>query len=247
MREYLTRVRLDHAAELIRHGVKIEAVALSVGYRSKKNFYEQFKRRYGTTPVPYRDEAATSMSTSGNHALGEPRSGPLPGDADIDAADDAPQARQRFTSDHGDGNGTSPEPVLGRLGTIIRESKRAWRLAATTQQIMVEHFMQSRVPMLLTDDSGRYVGANAAATSVTGYSMGELHQMAPAELFPDGPHGDTRCVWHVVLFTLHRSTQPPNASIRAKDRASRPCYLVTLKNMLWGRREMSELLEQFRH
>ena len=33
-REYLTRVRLEHAAELIRDDVKIEAVTLIVGYRS---------------------------------------------------------------------------------------------------------------------------------------------------------------------------------------------------------------------
>jgi two-component system response regulator YesN len=53
-RDYLTRVRLEHAAELIRSGVKIEAVALIVGYRSKKNFYQRFRRHYGTTPVRYR-------------------------------------------------------------------------------------------------------------------------------------------------------------------------------------------------
>ena len=53
MRQWLTRVRLDHAAELIRDGVKIEAVALLVGYRSKKNFYRQFKRRFATTPLVY--------------------------------------------------------------------------------------------------------------------------------------------------------------------------------------------------
>ena len=54
VRDYLTRVRLEHAGALIRNGAKIEAVALSVGYRSKKNFYRQFRKRYGTTPVPYR-------------------------------------------------------------------------------------------------------------------------------------------------------------------------------------------------
>jgi transcriptional regulator GlxA family with amidase domain len=49
----LTRVRLDHAARLIGEGVKIEAVALIVGYRSKKNFYRQFRRRFNTTPQQY--------------------------------------------------------------------------------------------------------------------------------------------------------------------------------------------------
>jgi two-component system, response regulator YesN len=53
VRQWVTRVRLDHATGLIREGVKIEAVALLVGYRSKKNFYRQFKRRYATTPFAY--------------------------------------------------------------------------------------------------------------------------------------------------------------------------------------------------
>jgi AraC-like DNA-binding protein len=50
MREWLTSVRLAHASELIREGTKVEAVSLLVGYRSKKNFYRRFKRRFGTTP-----------------------------------------------------------------------------------------------------------------------------------------------------------------------------------------------------
>jgi two-component system response regulator YesN len=53
MRQWLTRVRLDHAAALIREGVKVEAVSMLVGYRSKKNFYRQFKRRFGTTPFAH--------------------------------------------------------------------------------------------------------------------------------------------------------------------------------------------------
>ncbi|OLC46416.1 MAG: hypothetical protein AUH43_14100 [Acidobacteria bacterium 13_1_40CM_65_14] len=52
--EYLTRVRLHRALELIRRGEKIEAVSLLVGYRSKKNFYRHFKARVGVTPLAYR-------------------------------------------------------------------------------------------------------------------------------------------------------------------------------------------------
>jgi two-component system response regulator YesN len=67
VRQWVTRVRLDHATALIRDGVKIEAVALLVGYRSKKNFYRQFKRRYATTPLVYgmasRAENAPPMCT----------------------------------------------------------------------------------------------------------------------------------------------------------------------------------------
>jgi two-component system response regulator YesN len=53
VRQWVTQVRLEHAAVLIREGVKIEAVSLIVGYRSKKNFYRQFRRRYATTPLEY--------------------------------------------------------------------------------------------------------------------------------------------------------------------------------------------------
>jgi YesN/AraC family two-component response regulator len=56
-RECLTRVRLARATELILTGVKIEAVAMIVGYRSKKNFYRQFKRHFATTPEGYRMKA----------------------------------------------------------------------------------------------------------------------------------------------------------------------------------------------
>ncbi len=51
--DYLVQVRLDHAAAAIRRGIKIDAVSLLVGYRSKKNFFSAFKRRFGMTPGAY--------------------------------------------------------------------------------------------------------------------------------------------------------------------------------------------------
>jgi AraC-like DNA-binding protein len=56
--EYITRARMENGAAQVRSGVKIEAVALTVGYQSKKNFYLQFKRRFGCTPDTYRSSAA---------------------------------------------------------------------------------------------------------------------------------------------------------------------------------------------
>jgi two-component system response regulator YesN len=63
VRDCLTRVRMERAEELVRAGVKIESVALSVGYRSKKNFYRQFRRHFGTTPDEYRHRHVTATST----------------------------------------------------------------------------------------------------------------------------------------------------------------------------------------
>jgi two-component system response regulator YesN len=69
MREWLTRVRLDHAAALIRDGVKVEAVSMLVGYRSKKNFYRQFKRRFGTTPFAHGIAARNDANAAGTDEL----------------------------------------------------------------------------------------------------------------------------------------------------------------------------------
>ena len=54
VREYLMRVRVRHATELIRQGIKIEAAMLTVGFRGKRNFYVQFVRTTGHRPGMYR-------------------------------------------------------------------------------------------------------------------------------------------------------------------------------------------------
>jgi photosystem II stability/assembly factor-like uncharacterized protein len=51
---------MERAVTLIGKGDKVEAVALQVGYRSKKNFYRQFTIRFGVTPAAYRVRALTA-------------------------------------------------------------------------------------------------------------------------------------------------------------------------------------------
>jgi len=208
VREHLTRVRLEHAAELIRDGVKIEAVALCVGYRSKKNFYQRFKRRYGMTPVCYR---------TGN---GQTRSAP-----------EGATALDTVAAERG----------LRRLASIVRASNRAWRLAARAQECMLQHFMDLRMGLLLTNDAGRYVCANRSAVSITGYSMTELCHLSPHDVFMSAPRAETRCVWQLVLL---RPNQSPNAMVRTKAGDAVEVCLVTLKNVLWGGGEMSAMLER---
>lgn len=67
--EYVTRVRLDRAAYLIKSRMKIEAVALSVGYRSKKNFYRQFARHFGVTPETFRRRGTAKANGHLNGAV----------------------------------------------------------------------------------------------------------------------------------------------------------------------------------
>lgn len=233
VRDYLTRVRLEHAAELIRDGVKIEAVALSVGYRSKKNFYQRFRRCYGTTPVGYR-----ACSGAGNRFGAEAQSVQVVPRGRFTA----PPERRRLGDD--EAAVMASEPVLGQLASIVRASNRAWRLAVRAQEILLQHFRRLRLAILLTNDADKYVGANRAALSVTGYSMTELSGLSPGDLFVSAPGVDTRCVWQVVLMWPYRSNQAANAMVRTKAGESVNVHLVTLKNVLWGRREMSAMLER---
>ena len=56
-KEYLTRIRLDKARELLRKtDNRIYEVAASVGYPDQKYFCEIFKRRTGMTPREYRQD-----------------------------------------------------------------------------------------------------------------------------------------------------------------------------------------------
>ena len=54
IRACLVRTRMQKAAALLRKGDKPEAVGLSVGYKSKANFYRQFNRHFGVTPAAFR-------------------------------------------------------------------------------------------------------------------------------------------------------------------------------------------------
>ncbi len=216
--DYLTRVRLDHAATLIRDGMKIEAVALSVGYRSKKNFYQQFRKRFGTTPVLYRNNGH--------------------GDADRPAVP-APSHSERDRSLTTDVATIAP----GTMATIIRASNRAWRLATRAQRIMVEHFDRFRMPMLLTDGEGRYVGANQAALSVTGYSAAELRELRPSALFVESPASEVRCVWQLLVLR-HDVDQPSNATLRTKTGQAIGVQLIVLRNVFWGHAGLSTLVNE---
>lgn len=50
---YLTGVRMRQAGKLLQAGHKAYSVASQVGYRSRKNFYVEFRRYYGVAPGAY--------------------------------------------------------------------------------------------------------------------------------------------------------------------------------------------------
>ena len=50
VRRYSLLLRMTKAAAELEHGVKVEAVSHLVGFRSRKNFYRQFKAWFGARP-----------------------------------------------------------------------------------------------------------------------------------------------------------------------------------------------------
>jgi AraC-like DNA-binding protein len=50
--DYVRHVRLEHADEFVSAGMPIGAVAVKVGYRTTAAFRAQFKRYFGSLPVP---------------------------------------------------------------------------------------------------------------------------------------------------------------------------------------------------
>jgi PAS domain S-box-containing protein len=139
------------------------------------------------------------------------------------------------------------EPALNRLVSIVRASNRSWWLAVRAQETMLQLFTRMRVGVLLTNDACHYVRANRAAVSVTGYSMADLYDLSPSDLFVSAPSAEMRCVWQLLLSRSYRPNQSPNAMVRTKDGDTVDVHLVILKNEPLGRFEMSPILEGRSH
>ncbi|MBW4079789.1 AraC family transcriptional regulator [Paenibacillus sp. S150] len=63
--EYVTRLRLEKAADLLRSQprLSVSAIASQVGYRNPQYFHSKFKTRYGVTPVQYRNSQLAALDT----------------------------------------------------------------------------------------------------------------------------------------------------------------------------------------
>src|SRR5205085_2974189 len=62
--EYQVFLRMTRAAQLLDEGARIDSVASSVGYRSKKNFYLQFHAWFGMSPGEFRGRVRTQEESS---------------------------------------------------------------------------------------------------------------------------------------------------------------------------------------
>jgi AraC family transcriptional regulator, regulatory protein of adaptative response / methylphosphotriester-DNA alkyltransferase methyltransferase len=65
-REHLAKVRMRHAAELLREGaIPVREVAQSVGYRQPAQFAKAFRRHHGAPPSSMKGTAASQNGHGG--------------------------------------------------------------------------------------------------------------------------------------------------------------------------------------
>ncbi|HEX7794876.1 MAG TPA: helix-turn-helix domain-containing protein [Vicinamibacterales bacterium] len=203
--EYITRARMMFGAAQVRSGVKVEAVALDLGYRSKKNFYRQFKRRFGMTPEAYRqrhdrDGGGRAVEQAPRHRAHQ----------ESDAPDSLPQT-SLVTSDSPATEPVDPQP------------------AALTRRI-VRALISQRVAMLATDETGCCIAANEAAVLITGYSVAELRRMPAADLFHSDIQSDARS--RVQILLPASPSLPANAVLRTRSAGAIHVHLTSAENLL---------------
>jgi PAS domain S-box-containing protein len=208
--EYITRARMMFGAAQVRSGVKIEAVALDLGYRSKKNFYRQFKRRFGMTPEAYRyHQSKVAGDDSRAPASRQTRTDPA-------IAADCPASADDL-------------PSHGHRG--LNANAPAWP-TSRAQEILLRTIVGSQVAMLVTDSNGCYVAANQGAVSITGYSVDELRGMPAKTLLPTPADSDTRC--RLQLIFPRSSALSCNAVLRTRSARAVPVHLTSVENILSG-------------
>jgi AraC-like DNA-binding protein len=202
--EYITRARMVFGAAQVRAGVKIEAVSLDLGYLSKKNFYRQFKRRFGMTPEAYRNDC-NGCATNTSIAAAQPRKRPN---------------HQRSAATSASNNGPDGFPAEQEQGTDSLGPARQLNMARSGWS----------VALLVTDEDGRYVGATPAAVRLTGYSVSELRGMPVEALFPDGPGSKTQC--RVQVLHPVSASHPATTVLQTKSAARIRIHVTSVENLL---------------
>jgi PAS domain S-box-containing protein len=212
--EYVTRARMVHGAVQVRSGVKIEAVALGLGYQSKKNFYRQFRRRFGTTPEMYRHEWHEATVS------------------DPVAVESSRNARiSQGRTSH------SSRFISGAANMAAGQTRDRSRVTLLAQKMMMRTLVGPRIAMLVTDDTGCYVGANSTAVAMTGYSVDKLRGMRVEVLFPYMSGSETRCRLQILLSAS--SSLRTNTVLRTKSAGPVRVHLTSAENLLEDRQRRS--------
>jgi len=97
-------------------------------------------------------------------------------------------------------------------------------------ELILLHLAKSRVAVLIANDHGRYVHANAAAARLTGYTTDELIGLSVWDLTPSANQSDGR-LWELFV---EKGRQEGEYALRRKDGHVVSAHFVALAHVLPG-------------
>jgi len=119
------------------------------------------------------------------------------------------------------------EQALARVATKAAPEDITRRRA----ELVLAHLADIPIAVLVANDRGRYVDANARAPILTGYSRNELLKMAVWDLTPAARHGLGLRLWREFL---RRGRMRGNYQLRRKDGAVVTARYMAVANVLPG-------------
>ena len=130
-----------------------------------------------------------------------------------------------------------PDPSARRIRQLERALERLVEKDAPEDvlrqraEVVLAQVAGISVAVLIANDHGRYIDANAAAVSLTGYSRAELLKLDLSQLTPDGGGATAPRLWRAFL---RRGRMRGTYNLRRKDGTIVRARYVAVANVLPG-------------
>jgi PAS domain S-box-containing protein len=126
-------------------------------------------------------------------------------------------------------------PLLDAVMKALNQEARASLSAATPQNEGVKRLEElvrvQSVAVLFADNSGKYVGANAAATALTGFSRRELLGHSVWDIIPPSSEREAEVLWRAFI---RMGRQEGDITLRRRDGAEIVARYLAGSNLLPG-------------
>ena len=100
------------------------------------------------------------------------------------------------------------------LDALVDEIRRHARNSLAPQRVVSGYIARSPIPALVADDSGAYIGVNAAAVALTGFTRAELLRRTVTDLTAPADAPVEERLWRSFLRSHH---QRGSYALRRKD------------------------------
>lgn len=92
----------------------------------------------------------------------------------------------------------------GGLDAFVEEMRRNARSSRSPQRVVSGYIARSPIPAVVADDSGAYIGANAAALALTGFTRAELMRRTITDLTAPSDAPVEERLWRSFVRSDHQ-------------------------------------------